>query len=189
MSASFERLIDGIIDALQSHVVPNSSDDFVRGQVFSAIYALNGLKLAADWKAEPLLEQVRLQDDTFATVERLAGSMAHPEVPSTPRIQGGTSDVAAIEALRDDGDRRLGNFCSGRAGRTYGRLMPMPRPRSNACCGGRFATSSRSSLRRRRSRCCSRSQAANATVARRRTESVASPTTRNCIFAQCSGNH
>ncbi|MCP1838037.1 hypothetical protein ACVIHI_000591 [Bradyrhizobium sp. USDA 4524] len=110
MSASFERLIDGIIDALQSHVVPNSNDDFVRGQVFSAVYALNGLKLAADWKAEPLLEQVRLQDDTFATVERLAGSMAHPEVPSTPRIQGGTSDVAAIEALRDDGDRRLGQL-------------------------------------------------------------------------------
>ena len=78
MSASFERLIDGIIDALQSHVVPNSSDDFVRGQVFSAIYALNGLKLAADWKAGPLLEQVRLQDDTFAAVKRLADGAAHP---------------------------------------------------------------------------------------------------------------
>ncbi|UGY12436.1 hypothetical protein [Bradyrhizobium septentrionale] len=110
MSASFERLIDGIIDALQSHVVPNSSDDFVRGQVFSAIYALNGIKLAADWKAGPLLEQVRLQDDTFAAVRRLADGMTHPEIPATPRIQGETSDPAAIEALRDDGDRRLGQL-------------------------------------------------------------------------------
>lgn len=110
MSASFERLIDGIIDALQSHVVPNSNDDFVRGQVFSAIYALNGLKLAADWKAAPLLEQVRLQDDTFAAVKRLADGMAHPEIPSTPRIPSDTSDAAAIEALRDDGDRRLGHL-------------------------------------------------------------------------------
>ncbi|WP_375784592.1 hypothetical protein ACE10Z_33395 [Bradyrhizobium sp. Pha-3] len=110
MSASFERLIDGIIDALQSHVVPNSNDDFVRGQVFSAIYALNGLKLAADWKAGPLLEQVRLQDDTFATVKRLAGGMAHPEIPATPRISGDMSEPAAIEALRDDGDRRLGQL-------------------------------------------------------------------------------
>ncbi|PDT78854.1 hypothetical protein [Bradyrhizobium sp. C9] len=110
MSASFERLIDGVIDALQSHVVPNSSDDFVRGQVFSAIYALNGLKLAADWKAEPLLEQVRLQDDTFATVKRLADGMVHPEIPPTPRIRGDVSDAAAIEALRDDGDRRLGQL-------------------------------------------------------------------------------
>ncbi|WP_166298257.1 hypothetical protein [Bradyrhizobium sp. 2S1] len=110
MSASFERLIDGIIDALQSHVVPNSSDDFVRGQVFSAIYALNGIKLAADWQAGPLLQQVRLQDDTFAAVSRLADGMMHPEIPATPRIQGEMSDPAAIEALRDDGDRRLGRL-------------------------------------------------------------------------------
>lgn len=110
MSASFERLIDGIIDALQSHVVPNSNDDFVRGQVFSAIYALNGLKLAADWKAGPLLEQVRLQDDIFVAVKRVADGMAHPEIPATPRIRGDMSDAAAIEALRDDGDRRLGQL-------------------------------------------------------------------------------
>ncbi|MGY3484042.1 hypothetical protein ACVW1C_001925 [Bradyrhizobium sp. USDA 4011] len=110
MSVSFERLIDGIIDALHSHVVPNSSDDFVRGQVFSAIYALNGLKLAADWKAGPLLEQVRLQDDTFAAVKRLADGMMHPETPAMPRIRSDMSDAAAIEALRDDGDRQLGHL-------------------------------------------------------------------------------
>ncbi|UFX43610.1 hypothetical protein HAP47_0030980 [Bradyrhizobium sp. 41S5] len=124
MSASFERLIDGIIDSLQSHIVPNSNDDFVRGQVFSAIYALNGLKLAADWKAGPLLEQVRLQDDTFAAVERLAGGMAHPESPATPRIHSDVSDVAAIEALRDDGDRRLGQlllWASGEGARAVDR--------------------------------------------------------------------
>ena len=110
MSASFERLIDGIIDALQSHVVPNASDDFVRGQAFSAIYALNGLKLAADWKTGPLLEQVRLQDDTFAAIRRLADGTAHPEIPATPRVHGDISDAAAIEALRDDGDRQLGQL-------------------------------------------------------------------------------
>lgn len=110
MSASFERLIDGIIDALQSHVVPNSRDDFVRGQVFSAIYALNGLKLAADWKAGPLLEQVRLQDDTFAAIRQLADGMAHPDIPATPRIHDNVRDAAVIEALRDDGDRRLGQI-------------------------------------------------------------------------------
>ncbi len=124
MSASFERLIDGIIDALQSHVVPNSRDDFVRGQVFSAIYALNGLKLAADWKAEPLLEQVNQQDDTFAAIRRLADGMAHPEIPATPRIHGDVSDAAAIEALRDDGDRRLGQlllWASGEGARAVNR--------------------------------------------------------------------
>ncbi|QOZ36092.1 hypothetical protein [Bradyrhizobium sp. CCBAU 53421] len=124
MSASFERLIDGIIDALQSHVVPNSNDDFVRGQVFSAIYALNGLKLAADWKAGPLLEQVRLQDDTFAAVKRLTDGMVHPEIPATPRIPGDMSDATMIEALRDDGDRRLGQlllWASGEGARAANR--------------------------------------------------------------------
>lgn len=110
MSASFERLIEGIIDALQTHVVSNSGDDFVRGQVFSAIYALNGLKLAADWKAEPLLDQVRLQEDAFAAVKRLAGGMDHPPIPAAPRIAGEFSDAAQIEALRDDGDRLLGQL-------------------------------------------------------------------------------
>jgi hypothetical protein len=108
MSASFERLIEGIIDALQTHVVPKCGDDFIRGQVFSAIYALNGLKLAADWKAGPLMDQVRLQDDAFAAVERLAGGMDHPPIPATPRIAGEIFDAAPIEALRDDGDRLLG---------------------------------------------------------------------------------
>ncbi|WP_076862860.1 hypothetical protein [Bradyrhizobium mercantei] len=124
MSASFERLIDGIIDALQSHVVPHSNDDFVRGQVFSAIYALNGLKLAADWKAGPLLEQVRLQDDAFAAVTRLADGMIHPEIPITPRVQGNMSNAAAIEAVRDAGDRRLGElllWASGEAARAANR--------------------------------------------------------------------
>src|SRR5205823_8045174 len=58
MTKSFDLVVDGVIDALRVHVLPKSSDDFVRGQVFSIIFALNGLKLAADWKAGPLLEQV-----------------------------------------------------------------------------------------------------------------------------------
>jgi hypothetical protein len=110
MSASFERLIEGIIDALQTHVVPKSGDDFVRGQVFSAIYALNGLKLAADWKPGPLLEQVRLQDDVLAEVRRLASEIDHPEIPAMPRITGEIPDATRIEALRDDGDRLLGQL-------------------------------------------------------------------------------
>jgi hypothetical protein len=85
MSTSFERLIDGVIDALQAHVLPGSRDDFARGQILSVIFALNGLKLAADWKAAPLLEQVRIQDSAFAAIKRLAANMEHPPVPTTPK--------------------------------------------------------------------------------------------------------
>ncbi|WP_454629931.1 hypothetical protein [Bradyrhizobium cenepequi] len=110
MSTSFDRLIDGMIEALRSHVLPRSGDEFVRGQIFSTIFALNGLKLTADWKAGPLLEQVRVQDATLAEVGRLADRMPHPPIPALPRTEGAAADSAAVEALRDDGDRILGEL-------------------------------------------------------------------------------
>src|SRR5258707_10415829 len=110
MTKSFERVIDGAIDALRAHVLPKSSDDFLRGQVFSVIFALNGLKLAADWKAGPLLEQVRLQDAAFSEVRRLAYKLEHPQIPVTPRVATGAADPAQLEALRDEGDRQLGEL-------------------------------------------------------------------------------
>lgn len=108
MSESFARLIDGMIDTLHTHVLPKS-DEFVRGQLFSVIFALNGLKLSADWKAGPLLEQVRLQDAAFAEVGRLAQAMIHPPLPALPRASG-IEDVVRIEALRNEGDRLSGQL-------------------------------------------------------------------------------
>jgi hypothetical protein len=110
MTKSFDLVVDGVIDALRAHVLPKSSDDFVRGQVFSIIFALNGMKLAADWKAGPLLEQVRLQDAAFAEVRRLAAGMDHPPIPATPRAETGLADPERLEALRDEGDRQLGEL-------------------------------------------------------------------------------
>jgi hypothetical protein len=110
MSNSFDLLIDGMIDTLRAHVLPNSADDFARGQLFSVIFALNGLKLNADWKAAPLLEQVRVQDSAFSTVGQLASHIDHPDIPPTPRTDEGIVDPAQIEALRDEGDRRLGEL-------------------------------------------------------------------------------
>jgi hypothetical protein len=110
MSTSFERLIDGMVDALQAHVLPGSHEDFARGQIFSVIFALNSLKLAADWKPAPLLEQVRLQDTAFTAVKRLAGGMKHPPLPMMPRLTEGVVDVATVEAMRDEGDRMLGEL-------------------------------------------------------------------------------
>jgi hypothetical protein len=110
MTKSFDLVVDGVIDALRAHVLPNSNDDFVRGQVFSIIFALNGLKLAADWKAGPLLQQVRLQDAAFSEVRRLSAGMDHPPIPATPRAETGLADPERLEALRDEGDRRLGEL-------------------------------------------------------------------------------
>ena len=110
MSKSFDLLVDGMIDALRAHVLPKCSDDFARGQVFSIIFALNGLKLAADWKAGPLLEELQLQDAAFSEVRRLADKMDHPPIPATPRVETGSTDPVRLEALRDEGDRQLGEL-------------------------------------------------------------------------------
>jgi len=110
MSSSFDRLIDGMIEALRSHVIPKSADDFARGQLFSVIFALNGLKLNADWKPGPLLEQVRVQDSAFSAIRQMAHNMDHPDIPATPRANEGIVDPAHIEALRDEGDRKLGEL-------------------------------------------------------------------------------
>jgi hypothetical protein len=110
MSASFDRLIDGMIDTLRTQVLPNSADDFARGQLFSVVFALNGLKLNADWKIGPLLEQVRIQDSAFSAVGQLARDMDHPEISATPRMDAGIADPAHVEALRDEGDRKLGEL-------------------------------------------------------------------------------
>jgi hypothetical protein len=110
MTKSFDLVVDGVIDALRAHVLPKSSDDFVRGQVFSIIFALNNLKLAADWKAGPLLEQVRLQDAAFAEVRRLVAGMDHPPIPATLRAETELADSERLEELRDEGDRQLGEL-------------------------------------------------------------------------------
>ncbi|WP_454644717.1 hypothetical protein [Bradyrhizobium liaoningense] len=99
-----------MVEALRGHVLPKSDDEFVRGQIFSTIFALNGLKLMADWKAAPLLEQVRLQDAALAEVGRLAGGMKHPPIPALPRLETSTADSAGVEALRDGGDRLIGEL-------------------------------------------------------------------------------
>ena len=118
MSKSFDLTVDGMIDALRAHVLPNSTDDFVRGQLFSIIFALNGLKLSADWRAGPLLEQIQLQDAAFSEVRRLAAKMAHPPIPATPRAGAAQADPERLEALRDEGDHQLGELLSWTASET-----------------------------------------------------------------------
>ena len=108
MSHSFDHLIDGMIETIRSRVMPQLVDASVRGQAFGVIYALEGLKLSADWAAAPLLRQIALQDEAFAEVSRLAEGLDHPPIPTVPRLSPAASDGAELERLRNDGDRQLG---------------------------------------------------------------------------------
>lgn len=107
MSASFDLLIDGMVEALRGHVLPNVGDEFARGQLFAIIYVLNNLKLTADWKVEPLNDQVAVQDAAFSSVKRLLGGRDSPDIPETPRVSERLVDAAGLERLRDQGDRKI----------------------------------------------------------------------------------
>jgi hypothetical protein len=43
-------------------------------------------------------------------VKQLAGDMDPPDIPATPRADEGAADPAHLEALRDAGDRKLGEL-------------------------------------------------------------------------------
>ena len=110
MSKSFDLLIDGMIETIRSRILPELSESSVRGQAYGIIFALNGLKLAADWAVAPLRSQVILQDRAFAEFRRLAAGLDGPDVPSGARVASDTPESADLERLRNEGDRILGEL-------------------------------------------------------------------------------
>lgn len=110
MSKSFDLLVDGMIETLRSRILPELGDDSVRGQTYGIIFALSGLKLAADWAIGPLRSQVIVQDKAFAEVVRLGEGLDHPDVPSGPRVLPDAPESADLERLRNEGDRKLGEL-------------------------------------------------------------------------------
>ena len=116
MSQSFDLLIEGMIEAIRSRILPQLSDDFVRGQAYGIIYALSGLKLSADWAIAPLRRQIELQDETFADVVRLGAGLGHPKLPDGPRLRPDAPASADLERLRNEGDRKLGEVLKWTSG-------------------------------------------------------------------------
>jgi hypothetical protein len=110
MSKSFDLLMDGMIETVRLRILPQLSDDSIRGQAYGIIFALNGLKLAADWAVAPLRSQIILQDRAFAEFTRLAAGLNGPDVPSGARVMPDAPESADLERLRNDGDRRLGEL-------------------------------------------------------------------------------
>ena len=110
MSKSFDLLMDGMIETVRLRILPQLNDDSIRGQAYGIVFALNGLKLAADWAVAPLRSQIILQDKAFAEFTRLAAGLKGPEVPSGDRVTPDAPESAELERLRNDGDRRLGEL-------------------------------------------------------------------------------
>lgn len=54
MSNSLDRLIGGIIATLRTHVIPNVTDSYARGQAIGVIDLLNNIAPRLDWARAPL---------------------------------------------------------------------------------------------------------------------------------------
>lgn len=116
MNNSFERLIDGMIEALRREVIPHLDGEFPRGQVFGVIFMLNSLKMRAGWTQQFLGEQIEALsaladhiaalDDIPADMPRISAIEAGGDRPAVEARDAGDGQVAAlIDWLSDHGDR------------------------------------------------------------------------------------
>ncbi len=78
MNNSLDRLIEGIIAALRTHVIPNISDAYARGQAIGVIDLLNNIAPRLEWARAPLAEAVAERRNAIRAVRTLL-----PEAPAT----------------------------------------------------------------------------------------------------------
>jgi hypothetical protein len=103
MNNSLARLIDGMEATLRTEIVPRIDGEFARGQAFGVIYMLKSIRLRADWSPAFLGEQL-------AALEELARTLAPHGLDAELVPQAAAAilpDPRALEAVRDDGDRRV----------------------------------------------------------------------------------
>jgi len=102
---SFERLIDGMIEALRLEIIPATQGDYSRGQAFGVIFLLQSLKLRAGWSTTFLQEQLAALLDLQAALSKIDGM---PRDAPVPLVSGHASTPQAMEQMRDAGDERVG---------------------------------------------------------------------------------
>ena len=102
MNNSFERLIDGMTEALRTAVIPHVDDEFARGQAFGVIFMLNSLKLRAGWTDAFLGEQLAALGELRQALDAVA---AAPQ--AMPRIAPPDDAALSSEARRDAGDGQV----------------------------------------------------------------------------------
>ncbi|HVA39476.1 MAG TPA: hypothetical protein VNF49_02335 [Candidatus Binataceae bacterium] len=102
MNNSLNRLIDGIIIALEREIIPRVDDAYARGQAFAVMDLLRNMRPRLEWSREVTLAQVTLQEAALGRVDDLCrGQVERPpayEPPAAPSITLGTKE---LEARRD----------------------------------------------------------------------------------------
>lgn len=110
MNNSLNRLIDGIIIALEREIIPRVDDAYARGQAFAVMDLLRNMRPRLEWSREVTLAQVGLQEAALGRVDDLCREQAQQPPPWTPpspaSITLGTSE---LEQRRD---RLEGEICA-----------------------------------------------------------------------------
>jgi hypothetical protein len=102
MNNSLNRLIDGIVIALEREIIPRVDDAYARGQAFAVMDLLRNMRPRLAWSREVTLEQVGLQEAALSRVDELCrGQIERPPAYATPSAAAGTLDTKELEARRD----------------------------------------------------------------------------------------
>lgn len=102
MNNSLNRLIDGIIIALEREIIPRVDDAYARGQAFAVMDLLRNMRPRLEWSREATLAQVALQESALARVDDLCrGQVERPPISAPPAAASTTLETRQLEARRD----------------------------------------------------------------------------------------
>jgi hypothetical protein len=102
MNNSLNRLIDGIIIALEREIIPRVDDAYARGQAFAVMDLLRNMRPRLEWSREVTLAQVGLQEAALRRVDDLCrGLVERPPAYEPPAALSVTLETKELEARRD----------------------------------------------------------------------------------------
>jgi hypothetical protein len=102
MNNSLNRLIDGIVIALEREIIPRVGDAYARGQAFAVMDLLRNMRPRLEWSREVTLAQVGLQEAALRRVDDLCrGEVERPPAYKPPAAPSITLDTKELEARRD----------------------------------------------------------------------------------------
>jgi hypothetical protein len=109
MNNSLDRLIDGIVIALEREIIPRVDDAYARGQAFAVMDLLRNMRPRLEWSREVTLAQVVLQETALGQVDELCrGQVERPPSYQPPSVASIVLDTKELEARRD---RLEGEVC------------------------------------------------------------------------------
>jgi len=102
MNNSLNRLIDGIVIALEREIIPRVDDAYARGQAFAVMDLLRNMRPRLQWSREVTLAQVALQEAALGRVDDVCrGQVARPPAYKPPAAPSITLDTTELEVRRD----------------------------------------------------------------------------------------